>query len=73
MLPRTSEPTIVRLARECDEVLGAFLRGQLMIMLLLGVIYAFGLWMVGLKLALLLGMIAGGSTCINCIAEHRLA
>ncbi|MDH5182901.1 MAG: AI-2E family transporter, partial [Gammaproteobacteria bacterium] len=59
LLPRRIEPIINRLARECDEVLGAFLRGQMMVMLSLGVIYSTGLWMVGLDLALLIGMIAG--------------
>jgi len=47
------------LAREIEEVLGAFMRGQLMVMLALGVIYAAGLWLVGLDLAFIIGMIAG--------------
>lgn len=59
LLPRKIEPIVNRLARECDEVLGAFLRGQMMVMLSLGVIYSTGLWIVGVDLALLIGMIAG--------------
>lgn len=59
MLPREIEPTFVKLCRECDEVLGAFLRGQLLIMFLLGCIYAAGLYLVGLELAILIGMLAG--------------
>lgn len=59
LLPRRIEVTVNRLARECDEVLGAFLRGQMTVMLALGVIYSIGLWLVGLDLALLVGMIAG--------------
>lgn len=59
MLPRKSEPTVVALASECDEMLSAFLRGQLLIMFLLGLIYTIGLMFVGIDLALLLGMIAG--------------
>jgi predicted PurR-regulated permease PerM len=59
LLPRRSAPTIARLARESDEVLGAFLRGQVLVMFALGVIYTTGLWLVGLDLALLIGMIAG--------------
>jgi predicted PurR-regulated permease PerM len=58
-LPRRYAPTIAALARECDAVLAAFVRGQLLVMLVLGAIYALGLWAVGLKLALLIGMIAG--------------
>jgi predicted PurR-regulated permease PerM len=59
LLPRHVEPTVSRLARESDLVLGAFLRGQLAVMLLLGLIYSVGLWLVGLDLALLIGIIAG--------------
>ena len=59
MVPRDLEPTFVELCRECDEVLGAFLRGQLLIMFLLGCVYATGLYLVGLELAILIGMLAG--------------
>ena len=59
LLPRPIEPTVSRLARESDEVLGAFLRGQLSVMLALGTVYSIGLWLVGIDLALLIGMLAG--------------
>ncbi len=59
LLPRRSEPIWSRLATEADEVLGAFLRGQLLVMVALGIIYTTGLWLVGLDLALLIGMLAG--------------
>ena len=59
LLPRAIEPTVSRLARESDTVLGAFLRGQLSVMLALGTIYSIGLWLAGIDLALLIGMIAG--------------
>lgn len=59
LLPRKSEPVISRLARSSDEVLGAFLRGQLLVMLALSAVYTIGLWLAGLDLALLIGMLAG--------------
>jgi predicted PurR-regulated permease PerM len=59
LLPRSAENTVVTLAVECDEILGAFIRGQLLVMLALTVVYALGLSIVGLDLALLLGLIAG--------------
>ena len=59
LLPRSRESFIVQLMGECHEVLGAFLRGQLLVMLGLGVIYASGLMLVGLELGLLIGVIAG--------------
>ncbi len=59
LIPRKVEPVISRLAREADSVLGGFLRGQLSVMVALGAIYSIGLWMVGIDLALLIGMMAG--------------
>jgi len=59
MMPRQFEATTVALTKECDEVLSAFMRGQLLIMFLLGCIYALGLSIIGLDLALLIGMLAG--------------
>ncbi|MFT7243574.1 MAG: putative PurR-regulated permease PerM [Candidatus Azotimanducaceae bacterium] len=59
MLPRDSEQTAVHLFTESDEVLSAFLRGQMLVMALLGAIYSIGLMIVGLELALLIGMLAG--------------
>ncbi|MDY7561461.1 AI-2E family transporter [Pseudomonas sp. CCC3.2] len=59
LLPRHREGQIVKLAGECHEVLGAFIRGQLLVMVALGFIYAAGLMLVGLELGLLIGVIAG--------------
>lgn len=59
LLPRNREEQIVSLAGECHEVLGAFVRGQLLVMLALGIIYAAGLMAIGLELGLLIGLIAG--------------
>lgn len=59
LLPRHWEPAAVRLGQRCDEVLSAFLRGQLLVMLTLGAIYAVGLTAMGLRFGLLIGMLAG--------------
>ncbi len=59
MIPRDHIGTVTRLARESDDVLGGFLRGQFIVMLALGGIYAIGLSLAGLNLGLLIGMIAG--------------
>ena len=59
LLPRQLEPTVVRLAQQSDEVLGAFLRGQVSVMIVLGAIYALGLSLVGIDLAFLIGMGSG--------------
>jgi len=59
LIPRSIEPVVARLARESDDVLGAFLRGQLSVMLALGAFYGVGLWLVGISVGPLIGMIAG--------------
>lgn len=59
LIPRNHLPTVGRLARESSDVLGAFLRGQFLVMLVLGVMYGLGLWAVGLDLGILIGLIAG--------------
>lgn len=59
MVPRDHIDTVSRLARESSEVLGGFLRGQFLVMVILGVMYGLGLWAVGLDLGILIGLIAG--------------
>ena len=59
LLPRSVEPTVTQLAQESDEVLGAFLRGQFMVMIALSILYWLGLSLIGLDFALLIGFIAG--------------
>lgn len=59
LLPRKNLSAIRKLAKESDEVLSAFLRGQFVVMLALGTVYSTGLWFIDLKLALLIGMLAG--------------
>jgi predicted PurR-regulated permease PerM len=51
--------TIFGLAREADDMLGAFLRGQLLVMMALAVIYSAGLSLVGLKFAVAIGVVSG--------------
>ena len=59
LLPRSVEGKISLMAKESDEVLGAFLRGQMLVMLALGVIYSIGLRLVGVEFSLLIGLFAG--------------
>ena len=58
-LPRRWEDTAKRLAGQCDEVLSSFLRGQLIVMLCLGIIYAIGLTLLGVRFGLLIGLLSG--------------
>ena len=59
LLPDSQRETVLELARETDEVLGAFLRGQILVMLALATIYSVGLTLVGLKFAIAIGVVAG--------------
>jgi len=59
LIPSRQRETVIKLARDTDEVLGAFLRGQLLVMLALSVIYSVGLGLVGLKFAIAIGVVSG--------------
>jgi predicted PurR-regulated permease PerM len=64
LVPRDHADTVSRLAQESSAVLGAFLRGQLLVMLVLGVLYGIGLSLVGLNLGILIGIVAGVLTFV---------
>jgi len=59
LVPRDHYETVRTLAKDSDAVLGGFLRGQMLVMLILGVLYGIGLWAVGLDLGILIGIIGG--------------
>jgi predicted PurR-regulated permease PerM len=64
LLPREHAPVIRRLAREINEALGAFVRGQLTVCLTLGTYYAISLMLAGLQFGLVVGALAGAITFI---------
>ncbi len=59
LLPRDHAPMIRQLARDIDDTLSAFIRGQGTVMLILGTFYALGLMLVGLQFGLAIGFVAG--------------
>lgn len=59
LIPPRLHPRVDRFAAEADAVLAAFFRGQLLVMASLAAIYTVGLTIVGLKLALVIGIGAG--------------
>ncbi len=64
LIPRPYEATTLQIVRECHSVLGAFVKGQFLVMLLLGVVYAVGLQLIGLEVGLIIGMVAGLASII---------
>ena len=59
MIPNRYIPSVYRIAKEIDEALMSFIKGQLLVMVLLGMVYAVQLQLIGLKVGLIIGMIAG--------------
>lgn len=64
LIPRPYEKTTVQIVKECHSVLGAFVKGQFLVMILLGIVYAVGLQLIGLEVGLIIGMVAGLSSII---------
>lgn len=58
-LPRDHKATILRLAGEINDAISAFIRGQGLVCLVLGLIYALGLTLIGLRYGLLIGLATG--------------
>jgi predicted PurR-regulated permease PerM len=56
--PARREPT-VRIAGEVSGTVGGFLRGQLLVALFVGTAATFAMWLIGLPLWLLVGVVAG--------------
>lgn len=59
MIPRYWHQQISVLARETDQILAEFLRGQLSVIVLMSICYITGLWLAGLEFALPIGLVAG--------------
>ncbi|MEO6226998.1 MAG: AI-2E family transporter [Thermomonas sp.] len=64
LIPRDHFSIVRKLAMESDAVLGGFLKGQMLVMLILGVLYGVGLWGIGLDLGILIGIIGGVLTFV---------
>lgn len=64
LLPRDHAPRVRVLAKQIDNTLASFIRGQGTVCLILGTFYAVGLMLVGLNFGLVIGAIAGLVTFI---------
>ena len=59
LLPRSRRTAIRGVVLEIDEVLSSFVRGQLAVMTILAVLYGVGYALVGVRLAFVIGIVAG--------------
>ncbi|WP_445660324.1 chloramphenicol efflux transporter CxpE [Acinetobacter sp. F16] len=64
LIPRPYEKSTLHIVGECHSVLGAFVKGQFLVMFLLGTVYAVGLQIIGLEVGLIIGMVAGLASII---------
>jgi predicted PurR-regulated permease PerM len=64
LVPPRIRPSVVEVATEIDEVLGQFVRGQLCVMLAMAILYALAYSLVGIRLAVPIGLVAGLLTFI---------
>lgn len=58
-IPRTYYFKTMAIVHDCDRAMMSFVKGQLTVMVLLGLIYAVQLHLIGLELGLIIGMTAG--------------
>ena len=58
-IPNSLKPKTIAIAREVDRVLSEFVRGQVMVILVMCVFYSTALWLAGLEYALAVGLITG--------------
>ena len=58
-IPKGYAKKTLQICHECDQALKEFIKGQLLVMILLGIIYAVQLQLIGLELGLIIGMAAG--------------
>jgi predicted PurR-regulated permease PerM len=59
LVPPRARPGVDSFTEEADQVLGQYLRGQLLVMLTMGIFYGTGLALFGLDLALPIGLFTG--------------
>lgn len=59
LVPPRLAPSVQSFVADCNQILGQYLRGQLLVLGILAVFFTTGLWLVGLDLALPVGVFTG--------------
>ena len=59
LIPTDHRKSVSGLFRDIDRMMSQFIRGQLTVMVILGALYAIGFSLVGVRLAVLIGIVAG--------------
>jgi len=58
-IPVQYRGVVLKRSRKVDNVVGEWLRGQAEVALIMAGLYAFGLWLIGIKLAIPVGLLSG--------------
>lgn len=58
-IPRKYRSDVLAIGRDIEEIISAFLRGHLLVCIIVGVLTGFGMFLIGLDFALIIGVIAG--------------
>lgn len=59
LIPKKHKAAVCDGVAEVNRIISGYIRGQALVCLILGSFYSLGLWLVGLKLGLLIGFLAG--------------
>jgi predicted PurR-regulated permease PerM len=59
LIPPAQKDETVYLSRQLGWAVGGFLRGQVLVAIIVGVMMSFGYWLIGLRFWLIIGMISG--------------
>lgn len=59
LLPEHVRAEVAHVGRQLSTAVGGFIRGQMLVALIVGIMSAFGLWLIGVPFWLLIGLIAG--------------
>jgi len=69
LIPSRNRDFIIERFKDADEILSAFIRGQMIVCLILGFIYSIGLGIIGLDLAIVIGLLSGAAFIIPYIGS----
>ena len=59
LIPPAQKDETIYLSRQLGWAVGGFLRGQVLVAIIVGVMMSFGYWLIGLRFWLIIGMISG--------------
>lgn len=64
LIPIPWRPKLKQYIKLADTVLNGYIRGQMLVIMILATLYGFGYWVIGLKFGLLIGIVTGLMTII---------